>query len=383
MNKRFLALDSCRGLCAVAVMLFHMDAYTHFYGWPMVRNSWVAVDFFFTLSGFVIASAYYAKLRSFAEMGRFTIRRFGRLYPLHISVLAVYVGIELYRLWALRAGDAFTGNASLGALAQHLFLVQGFTANHETWNYPAWSISVEFWTNMAFGLLVVLARRQVIACVFLFLALGAALITASSRWTGSLSPDEAGALLDAIRSMVEFLLGFLGFVMFAAAQARGWRPLRLAELAVVPLTAAALVYADDLPALGLPLIFLIVVMVLAFEAGPLSALLKWRPLTKIGTYSYSIYLTHSLYLLALEAGVFAAGYALGMAASVHVDGDDYLTLGGPWAMDGAALLCVCATIFGSSLTYRFIEEPARLFFNRLSRPKPILVQEKAPAYSGA
>lgn len=35
-----------------------------------------------------------------------------------------------------------------------MLLVQGFGAYHETWNYPAWSISVELWANLAFGLYV-------------------------------------------------------------------------------------------------------------------------------------------------------------------------------------------------------------------------------------
>src|ERR1700722_1022832 len=152
---RFRVLDSCRGLCAVAVMLFHMDAKTHFYALPLVRNSWVAVDFFFVLSGFVIASAYSRRLQTVADAGRFALRRFGRLYPLHLAVLLVYVGIELGRVTILRAADAFSGDTSVSALFENLLLLQGFTPDHETWNYPAWSISVELWTNFAFALLAV------------------------------------------------------------------------------------------------------------------------------------------------------------------------------------------------------------------------------------
>src|SRR5258706_5653264 len=206
MGRRFLALDSCRGLCAVAVMLFHLDAVTHFYGWPAVRNAWVAVDFFFTLSGFVIASAYFAKLQSLEDAARFAIRRFGRLYPLHIAVIAVFVAIEAYRLWGLHAEDAFANNTSVWALGQHLFLIQGFTANHETWNYPAWSISIELWVNFAFALLAVVFRRLFLGCVFLLLLAGAALIITSDGWAASLDTAPAAALQDAVRSPFEFLL---------------------------------------------------------------------------------------------------------------------------------------------------------------------------------
>src|SRR5579863_9383070 len=139
---RFRVLDSCRGLCAVAVVLFHLDTYTHWYWLPVVRNGYVAVDFFFVLSGFVIASAYRAKLQTMPDVIRYAVRRLGRLYPLHLAVLLAFLVIELCRLWIFQAADAFTNNTNATALLEHLVLIQGFTANHETWNYPAWSISV-------------------------------------------------------------------------------------------------------------------------------------------------------------------------------------------------------------------------------------------------
>ena len=146
---RFRALDACRGLCAVAVVLFHLDAATHFYNWPMVRNAYVAVDFFFVLSGFVIASAYGDRIRTVQEAGRFTLRRFGRLYPLHLVVLIAYVLVEL--IGFAQGSPAFVGNFSGPALAANLALVQGFGAWHETWNYPAWSVCVELWVNLGFA----------------------------------------------------------------------------------------------------------------------------------------------------------------------------------------------------------------------------------------
>jgi len=43
---------------ACLVALFHLDAYSHLYGVPFLRNAWLFVDFFFVLSGFVIAANY-------------------------------------------------------------------------------------------------------------------------------------------------------------------------------------------------------------------------------------------------------------------------------------------------------------------------------------
>jgi peptidoglycan/LPS O-acetylase OafA/YrhL len=52
---RFGALDGLRGISAVAVALLHLPVAFHLFGSPVVREAYVFVDFFFVLSGFVIA----------------------------------------------------------------------------------------------------------------------------------------------------------------------------------------------------------------------------------------------------------------------------------------------------------------------------------------
>ena len=51
---------------------------------------------------------------------------------------------------------------------------------------------------------------------------------------------------------------------------------------------------------------------------------------------------------------------------LDADGRDLLILGGPWAMDAVALACLAVVIASSRLTYRWIEDPARLAINRWS-----------------
>src|SRR5882672_759031 len=94
---RFLVLDSWRGIAACLVALFHLDAYSHLYGVPFLRNSWLFVDFFFVLSGFVIAANYQQRLLDGFGVGRFLFLRLGRLYPLHFAMLALFVGWDLMR----------------------------------------------------------------------------------------------------------------------------------------------------------------------------------------------------------------------------------------------------------------------------------------------
>jgi peptidoglycan/LPS O-acetylase OafA/YrhL len=79
--KRFAALDSWRGLAACLVALHHlsrsMDSHVNALG--LIPNSYLFVDFFFVLSGFVIAANYEQRLAEGFSVWRFALLRFGRL----------------------------------------------------------------------------------------------------------------------------------------------------------------------------------------------------------------------------------------------------------------------------------------------------------------
>jgi len=58
-KRHFAALDGLRGVAALAVVLFHfMEMVIGNYSKLFIGHGWLAVDFFFCLSGFVIGYAY-------------------------------------------------------------------------------------------------------------------------------------------------------------------------------------------------------------------------------------------------------------------------------------------------------------------------------------
>jgi peptidoglycan/LPS O-acetylase OafA/YrhL len=91
---RFEVLDSWRGICALLVTLFHFPAA----GWlatnGFIRGSYLFVDFFFVLSGFVIAHAYGERLGDGTSFRKFMVTRFGRLFPLHAFMLLAFRGVR-------------------------------------------------------------------------------------------------------------------------------------------------------------------------------------------------------------------------------------------------------------------------------------------------
>src|SRR5262245_45457012 len=94
---RFLVLDGLRGLAAFAVILDHVSSVTLRHWFP---GRYLAVDFFFVLSGFVLAHAYGERLQSQLSPWRFMCIRMIRLYPLYL--LGLMLGLVLPMIGALR-----------------------------------------------------------------------------------------------------------------------------------------------------------------------------------------------------------------------------------------------------------------------------------------
>jgi len=77
---KFNSLESLRGIAAVTVALFH-SGFVVGEKYPIIAQGPIFVDFFFVLSGFVIAFAYLQKVQQGLSIKTFTLLRFGRLYP--------------------------------------------------------------------------------------------------------------------------------------------------------------------------------------------------------------------------------------------------------------------------------------------------------------
>ena len=129
---RFVALDSWRGIAALMVAAYHFEATWHGHGASLLANSYLFVDFFFVLSGFVIAHAYGAKINSARDLAAFAVRRFGRLWPLAASVIAasrrlksVMCPPSLGRVGATPCGDEGSATPGIGNFDVGLILDRG------------------------------------------------------------------------------------------------------------------------------------------------------------------------------------------------------------------------------------------------------------------
>jgi peptidoglycan/LPS O-acetylase OafA/YrhL len=146
--KRFEALDGLRGLAALFVVWTHGCQFFHLDSKP--AHGYLAVDFFFCLSGFVIASAYDLRLDTGMSRGDFCTRRFIRLYPMiALGVLlggvATYINLTIFHDMSVFDCLLFTVSAFALLPVGLLKHLQAYPVNN-----PIWSLAFETFANVAY-----------------------------------------------------------------------------------------------------------------------------------------------------------------------------------------------------------------------------------------
>ncbi|MGD0865318.1 MAG: acyltransferase [Rhizomicrobium sp.] len=354
--QRFRVLDGWRGVCALLVALHHFSANGFIAALPLIRNAWLFVDFFFVLSGFVITHAYSQKLGSGPEIGTFALRRFARLWPLHVTILAAFIGLELIRLAV--TGGGFTGERTPLAILANLFLVQSLGVFHTlTWNTPSWSISTEFYTYLVFAAACAITAHRTTRIVLsvLLAAGGLAVLICFSRY-GMRETFGWGFF----RCLFGFFAGSLTYEI--------WRQNRFAgnignaaEIATVALALAFLVFVPGHLALeyfAVP-VFSLLVFVFARERGIVSRAMSANAINCLGRWSYSIYMVHMLVLALLFSALNIAW--MGWTAKLP-DGTETIVLGTRIAADALMLAYLAAVVTLAAFTWRYIEQPGQRIF---------------------
>jgi peptidoglycan/LPS O-acetylase OafA/YrhL len=306
-------LTSLRGLAAWMVVLFHVRVAAAPTLGPAVvaiaAKGYLAVDFFFMLSGFVLWLNYAGRLRGGGprEWIDFIIRRLARIWPLHAAMLGVAAALAL--LLALAGHD--TSDYPLGELPLHLALMQnwGFTPAL-SWNDPAWSISCELAAYLllpGFALLVDWRRvRTPLLCGVIFgLAL---LLHGLFVATGATTLGQHILQLGVPRCLIEFAIGTVLCELW-----RRWRGQFAVALGAVA-TAAAVAPLGLPETLAIPLIFASLLLAAAVTAEAPGNPLAATPLHYLGEISYATYLSHVLLFRLFKLAFVSDGWNVGGGA---------------------------------------------------------------------
>lgn len=367
---KFEAIDAFRGLAAVMVVLFHSQIYSVLTANTLVGNSYLFVDFFFVLSGFVMAHVYLGRLTRIKEFVPYLILRFGRVYPLHFALLVVWLAYILtkylvYIKTGLGHDPTDVNNAETFFLNVLLLHAMGFM-DHSSWNDPSWSISVEFYTYIVFAIFCLLplakAVRGVFALVMALCAYGFMVLLTDRR---DLNIVYDFGFLRCIGGFFSGIVVYQLYKWFVEKKIRIKINATLLECVAVALPIGTLFFATQNIPLQLTVICLYTLVVFVFSIqsnGLISKLLLTKPMQLIGKYSYSIYMVHAL-VLDVSSNFFE--YVLGFEF-INVSGNDYLVFAsGVGFLINVSLILI--VIFISHYTYHWIENPYRRKFRDLSK----------------
>ncbi|MCF0244232.1 MAG: acyltransferase [Bacteroidaceae bacterium] len=174
-KPRYEILDGLRGVAALTVIVFHLVE-TYFWGDPVhqhINHGYLAVDFFFVLSGFVVGYAYddrWGKMNTWD----FFKRRLVRLHPM-ITISIVFGMLMFY----FRGGDIAPATAWyyvlwMGVLNFFIFPISGFDGRWgETFPLTGthWSLLLEYFANIIYAFVLRRLPTKVLALLTVVAAL--------------------------------------------------------------------------------------------------------------------------------------------------------------------------------------------------------------------
>ena len=290
--------------------------------------------------------------------------RVARIYPLHITVLLLFVATataERAASYALRGSFEpipLLGERSLGGLFANVIMLQGLWARELSWNDPSWSISLEFLAYLLFPLLFpVLWRAGPTAKAGLGGLLAVALGWLAYRTGGYF--NQWNGTYAILRCLPEFLAGMLLYSAYRSGLYASGLATDAALAAVVVLLAALLhLGAPDFAIIPL---FPLLILAAVRNTGRFSPLLNSPPLVWLGEVSYSLYLLHWFVLFVvteIARRLPSLGFAkLPPALSLVLI---------------AVLIAVSLTL--ATLSFRFIEVTGRRWLRqRLEVGRPVAV----------
>ena len=299
-NSRLSGLDALRGIAALCVVLFHARP-----AW--MGNAFLAVDFFFMLSGYVMARTYEARLADGLSPVRFIALRYMRLWP-----TMLIGGLLAVPMFVIEHGDLPAVMAANLLLLPVPILARAFLLNA-----PAWSIFFELCANALHGWVLFRLPDRRLAMVVLAAACVLALYAQLFDHSLEVGMRAQGWMAGLPRVMMSYGLGVLLWRRWRDNPPFAPHPLLIAIAMPVYFIGTGLLGSYRWP---LDLLFVLAVFPLLVAGG-----VHWRRVPRVlvwlGAVSFPLYAVHSPLLMwseRLHVPLFAgiAG-CLAMAALVE------------------------------------------------------------------
>ena len=361
------SLTPLRGMAALWVVLFHIDV-SLFYrdlGALLPRTStgifsqgYLWVDFFFLLSGFIIAHVYGARLQAEnkpAAIKEYLWARFARIYPLHLfTLLLLILSTPLVAYFFPQVVDGswktyFTVSAIpsqllfTNAMNQHIYL---------SWNMVSWSIGAEWWTYVAALVLVIGLWKKPVWLILSVVALaliGLCLLVYLLPGRNLDITFNYGFL----RCLFEFIIGLGVYQFYIKNRGKAW--LKWDSVFVLLMLAIALMFHFHTLDLFIVPVFVLLLLAASYNHTRVYALLNKPAFQYIGTISYSIYLIHGIWFFVFWFSFPLIKTAFSLEQLPVLFKLTYV------------VVFLALTLMSAHFSYRYIEVPGRRWF----RPRAV------------
>ena len=367
-------LTPLRGIAALIVVVFHSNLMLMRF-MPMskphvITAGWLWVDFFFVLSGFILSYVYGENFKGYISVESYWTyikARFARVYPLHFCTM----------IWCLICATVIIQKAEgihpffrdmlnpMSAIPS-TFLMQslGFYISAPL-NTPSWSLSTEWWMYMIFPLLVPLFNGvKLFGKILTFVGIAGIFLLVKYYLGPVHSPFPGGspslnviADFGIFRCAAGFLLGMFLFSIYNESIAinffrQSWTFFLFFTAAII----AMHIGTEDILVIAL---FPLIILSAAYNKSGVKKILGLSFLQRLGDWSFSIYMVHVpiMYLFwiyqTIESPTRWAKFPPAPAD--------------PSTYPIGVILCVAlmaVTLFIASITYKYVEVPARNYLNK-------------------
>lgn len=365
-QKKLNNITSLRGIAAIFIVIHHYSTYlipdinqiTSAYT-PFISKNYIWVDFFFILSGFILAYIYNFKFEVQVEKKdylKYLSARFARIYPLHLFMLICFLFLisaeYMYFQFIPFEGAGgqqllpFTGTESISTFFINLFLLQTFI-NGTYWNQPAWSISAEWIVYIFLPFLLPLVYRFKWAGKISLVILSFCILFMLNKSNSTLDMTPT---LSFFRCICE---ATVGIVLYDIYKNNFFNNILSNNSATNLIFGASfLTLFFEISHLITIAIFTLLILSAAYNQE--NSFLSNKYLIYMGTISYSIYMTHWFIQTVLQK---ASKLITGNSFS-----DNFSLSQSPVVL----LFCIIFVILTSVITYKIIEDPFRKWLRSIT-----------------
>lgn len=364
------SLTALRGIAALMVVVYHFSKIVldgnllTVSQSSLVRKSYLMVDFFFMLSGFIMVYVYgdhfLKKYDRGKVFGQFMVARLARLYPLHLFTLAwcILLKVLLHFSGVMASlSPKLQSMFDAKAIPIHLLLLNAYIPDASlTFNIPSWSISAEWYTYMIFPALVWIILQKVWLRKLAYVVLLFGLYGGIVHYFGDGIDLNVTNFGGALRCFAGFCLGMITCTAYLELRQWHWM-IHSGWFVVAGMIALSAMHlgANDLYILSL---FPFLIFLAARNTGALSRLFNRPVFQAVGEWSYSIYMIH----VPLISTALAGWLMCRTTVPSGTDNAAALALS-PLVSWAACSLYLVLVVALATLTFRFVEKPMRILVN--------------------